>query len=250
MNSNIHDNMKMIEKAILLAANNNVRLLVFPECSLTGYPPITIESCECIDFIQVEECFYKLQKLSIKYNMFIIIGSVTKENEEYYNSAITFSPDGCKIPSYDKRALWGWDKENFSNGESIGVIEIDNIKVGIRICFEVRFPEYFRELYKLDTDLNLVIFYDVSNDDDIERYELIKSHLKTRAVENVTEIVSVNTINKYQTAPTAIFDKSGKMIMELLRDTEGLLVYDFQCTKLSFSEEGRKIISDNILKSQ
>lgn len=64
----------------------------------------------------------------------------------------------------------------------------DDFKIGVRICFEVRFPEYFRELYKADTDFNVVIFYDVANKDDIERYELIKAHLKTRDVENINII--------------------------------------------------------------
>ena len=47
-----------------------------------------------------------------------------------------------------------------------GIFEIAGISVGVRICFEVRFPEYFRELYARKTDLNVVLFYDVSDVDD------------------------------------------------------------------------------------
>jgi len=245
---NVNDNMETIKKAIVLAADKGVRLLIFPECSLTGYPPISIQSCENIDLTHVEQCFYELQKLSIEYDMFIIIGSITMDNGKYYNSAMIFSPDGCKITPYHKRALWGWDRENFTIGNNMGILKIDEFKVGIRICFEVRFPEYFRELYKSDTDFNIVIFYDVSNNDDIERYELIKSHLQTRAVENVSTIVSVNTIKPYQTAPTAVFDRSGKVKIELERNIESLLVYDFESSEMNFGEQGRKIISDNLIK--
>lgn len=245
---NINDNMNTIKKAISLAADKEIRLLVFPECSLTGYHPLTIQSCDNIDFIHVEQCFYELQQLSIKYNMFIIIGSVTMYNKKYFNSAMIFSPEEHKIAPYNKRALWGYDKENFTAHNNKGIFEIDTFKIGIRICFEIRFPEYFRELYKSETDFNVVIFYDVSNNDDIERYELIKSHLKTRTVENVSTIVSVNAISPYQTAPTAVFDSSGKVIIELPRNTENLLVYNFESTTLSFAQQGRKIISDNLIK--
>ena len=46
----------------------------------------------------------------------------------------------------------------------------------------MRFPEYFRELYARKTDLNVVLFYDVSDVDDTGRYDLIKGQLQTRAV--------------------------------------------------------------------
>lgn len=71
-----------------------------------------------------------------------------------------FHPDKQKL-IYHKRALWGWDKDNFSIGDRDGVFEINGLKVGIRICFEVRFPEFFRELYREQTDLNIILFYDV-----------------------------------------------------------------------------------------
>lgn len=80
--------------------------------------------------------------------------------------------------------------------------------------------------------------------DDIDRYELIKSHIRTRAVENVTHTLSVNTICSYQTAPTALYDKSGNVLNELIRNEENLLVYDLKIKKSLFGEQGREEISD------
>ena len=40
VSGNISENYKEIEKAIYIAKTENVRLLIFPECSLTGYPPL------------------------------------------------------------------------------------------------------------------------------------------------------------------------------------------------------------------
>ena len=54
-----------------------------------------------------------------------------------------------------------------------------------RICYEIRFPEYFRELYVENTDLNVILFYDVSDRDNADRYDLIRAHVRMRAVENV-----------------------------------------------------------------
>lgn len=97
------------------------------------------------------------------------------------------------------------------------------------------------------TDLNIVLFYDVSDTDDRERYDLIAAHLKTRAVENVTAFISVNATSPYQTAPTCYIDASGKVISELKRGEEGMLICDHVKRELNFGELGRKRYSDGFV---
>lgn len=73
---------------------------------------------------------------------------------------------------------------------------------------------------------------------------MIKAHIRTRAVENVTYTLSVDSICPYQTAPTALYDKSGNPLSELERNEEKLLVYDLENMQFDFGEQGRKQISD------
>ena len=239
----IASNFQEIKRAVLRASRENIRILAFPECSLTGYPPHDIASSSLCDFEQAALCCDELDKLAKKHEMYIVMGAVMRENDNYYNSAIVFTPTQERYV-YQKRALWGWDRDNFRPGNQTGVFEADGIKIGIRICFEIRFPEYFRELYREGTDLNIVMFYDISDNDDIARYDLIKAHIRTRAVENVCYTLSVNAAGPYQTAPTAIYDRSGNTLVELKRNTPGLLVYDLVLPELDFGECGRKEISD------
>ncbi len=235
--------MEIIRKAVIEARHEGVKLLAFPECALTGYPPRDIERSSSANFDELTPAYEQLQKLAVDNTIHIIVGTITREDDKYYNSAIVFAPHQKKM-IYHKRALWGWDKDNFNIGNSNGVFDIEGLKVGIRICFEVRFPEFFRELYKVHTDLNIILFYDVSDYNDVERYEMIKAHIKTRAVENVTYTLSVDSIRPYQTAPTALYDKSGYPLIELKRNEEKLLVYDLENMQLDFGEQGRKQISD------
>lgn len=245
----ISRNLNIMEQAITQATQEKIRLLVFPECALTGYPPRDFESTASVNFEELTLAQEQLRKLAIGHAMYVLAGTITKEEGKFYNSAMLFTPQG-ETRTYHKRALWGWDRENFSVGSFGGVFDIEGWRVGVRICFEVRFPEFFRELYREHTDLNIIMFYDVSDDDDVERYEMIKAHIQTRAVENVTYTLSVDAIEPYQTAPTALYDRSGRLLKALERNKEQLLVYDLERRQPDFGECGRRQVSDWLLEKE
>ena len=136
-------NFAAIERAISEAAKNKVRLLVFHECALTGYPPVDLDIGE-IDFRALATYTAKIQQLAKEHDLYIAIGTIREHDVKRYNSTLLILPDGEIAGNYDKRALWGWDLDHFAKGDEPGIFEIDGVKVGFRICFEVRFPEYFR----------------------------------------------------------------------------------------------------------
>ena len=243
----IGKNFARIQKGVEEAEKAGVRLLLYPECALTGYPPHSVGSVSEVDHDAVDRAFEALQALASERRMYLIVGTVLREGSRYFNSAVIFRPDG-KREAYGKRALWGWDRDNFTEGQDLGLVDADGLRVGVRICFEVRFPEYFRELYRQGTDLDLILFYDVSDREDGDRYSLIAGHIRTRAVENVCPILTCNTCSPFQTAPTALVDRSGKLLAELEQGKEGLLVYDLERRPLGFGEQGRKEITDALLR--
>ena len=244
---NISDNNEGIIRAITRASQNKVRLLVFQECATCGYPPVETPIIKEINFKILNSYLQEIKQLAKKQDMYIVLGTIRIQNSKYYNSLQLIGPNGESIGNYDKRALWGWDLENFAKGESLGIYQIDDIQIGFRICFEVRFPEYFRELFKSNVQLCFVSFCDVSEQDLIERYSIIKSHLVTRAVENVMTIISVNSISKYQTAPTAVIDTDGHIICEAPRNQEYLIIYDYDTPTIDFGCKGRIHYSNELL---
>lgn len=237
-----------MEKAVLSAASQKVRFLAFHECALTGYPPLEIPSAAGADYQAEAGYREQLRRLSKDQGMNIAAGSMEEENGRYRNLMLLFSPDGT-VQTYGKRALWGWDRENFIPGAQTGIFQIDGIRLGIRICFEVRFPEFFRELYREKAEVCLVSFCDSSREENTARYELIKAHLRTRAVENVCTVLSVNNSSFFQTAPTAVFDPNGAVLQEMDRHKEGLLIYDYEKGSDTFGMRGRREISDELRRN-
>jgi len=236
-------NLREMEAHIRRMHEKGSELIVFPECCLTGYPPHTLKAVSDVSAGAVTEAIGSLQRLVDTLNVAILFGSIVPQKGKYSNSAVLLRPRGEK-KAYSKRTLWGWDRDNFIPGCESGVFDLGGLRIGVRICYEIRFPELFRELYRGKTDINIVLFYDVSEREDKERYEIITSHLRTRAAENVTPVVSVNTAALFQTAPTAVFGKSGELFHACDPGRPGFLLFDFEKTENTFSEQGRTEMSD------
>ena len=247
VSGSLTDNLEHIRRGIRQAAASFVDLLVFPECALTGYPPRHIPNPAAMDLAALDCALDELHQLAADYGMHLVVGTMLRKGADFHNSALLLAPDGQRH-TYHKRALWGWDAEHFTPGSETGVWEIAGLRIGVRICYEVRFPEYFRELYSAHTDLNLLLFFDVADVNDPARYDLIRAHVLTRAVENACPILAINATAPFQTAPTGLYDASGRPLAELPQGQEGLLAIDWSPTPLTFGEQGRKALSDQLVR--
>lgn len=236
-----------VKALVLEAASNDARLVVTQEALLSGYPPIEISTPNTIDFELQQNFISELTEIAAEKGIYLALGLIRKDGAVLKNSLMLISPDK-PASFYDKRALWGWDSDYYRPGTSSdGTLIIDGIKVGFRICFEVRFPEYFRELYLADVDIAVVSFCDIAKESDSERYELIKSHLRTRAVENSYAVVSVNGVTMNQTAPTCVVSPEGRVEKEAPLNEESILYYHFQKTEPPFGRLGRMHYSNKLL---
>lgn len=239
----IENNFKSICGAAREASGRGARLLLLPECALCGYPPIE-NRIENIDFALLEAKEKELCALSAELNLSIAAGTIRRVEGKNFNTLMLTGGAKGTICYYEKRALWGWDLEHFSPGRTEGLAEADGWKIGLRICFEVRFPEYFRELYRLGAELCLMGFCDHSEKPNPERYELLTSCLRTRAMENLMPVLSCNSISRCQTAPSALFDQNGYILKEAPRDREYLLTADLSRQEDGFGERGRRYYTD------
>ena len=91
VNGNIQDNLAKIRDAVCRSAESGVRLLVFPECALTGYPPRDIPSSESVDFVLLDGAHNELQKLADRFALYLIVGTMTKAEDSIFNTALCFS---------------------------------------------------------------------------------------------------------------------------------------------------------------
>lgn len=129
-----------------------------------------------------------------KYKKYIVAGIVKKNKTGILNnSALVINDNGRLIAVYDKMHLIKAMKEHlfYKRGNKFVTFDINGVKCGIAICYEVRFPYIFRELTKRGAKIIFVI----SNWPTVRQahWDIL---LKARAIENQLYIVAVNISGK------------------------------------------------------
>lgn len=96
------------------------------------------------------ETVTRLSALAKKNGTYIFSGSfIEREGDKLYNTAVLLGPKGDICGSYRKIHLFGIGSEErkyLSAGEKITVVDTEFGKIGLSICYDLRFPELHRHL--------------------------------------------------------------------------------------------------------
>ncbi len=124
-----------------------VELAIFPEAFLTGYCVESTEEAKNISIAKNSEAIHVLHQASIRLDMIVVAGFAEAADEGLYNTAVLLEP-GKEPRFYRKSHLpeLGLDKFVCQGHGALEVFETRIGKIGILICFDMRFPEASRVL--------------------------------------------------------------------------------------------------------
>lgn len=179
----------MIE-SLRVTAKAGTKLTIFPECAVTGY---------CFDSLE-EGMVYgesipgpstdRMAAACTELQCHAVFGMLEAEGERLFNSAVLVGPEGV-VGSYRKVHLpyLGIDRFTSYGERPFEVLEIDGLKIGMLICYDVGFPEAARTLALLGADL---IVLPTNWPPGAEC--MAQSSIATRAMENAVYFAAVNRI--------------------------------------------------------
>jgi N-carbamoylputrescine amidase len=154
VSSNRKQNGRMIEDLFKSGAD----MIVLPECANHQYSMRNRE--EVLSFseaISGESVSY-WSEIASAYGGYIAGGILEREGDRIYNTAVLVGPNGY-IGHYRKIHLFNWEKKHLSSGNLgfpvFSLKEVD-VKVGMLICYDLRFPEAVRSLVLAGCDVLLV----------------------------------------------------------------------------------------------
>jgi NAD+ synthase (glutamine-hydrolysing) len=142
LNTFVGDIQGNVDKVIQVARDADTGddpiLLVFPELTLTGYPPEDLLMRDSLQ-AQIEAALLELTE-KLPPHLFVVVGYPRRESNHLYNAAGILH-DGMLVGEYFKQRLPNYqvfdEKRYFSEGQTPCVVDIAGIKVGITICEDI-----------------------------------------------------------------------------------------------------------------
>jgi predicted amidohydrolase len=205
----------------LLSGGEAVNLLIFPEMTLTGF---TMKSEEFAEELEGESySFFSL--LAKEKKCAVMYGIIEKGRKKNFNTLVHLNNQGKIIASYRKIHPFSFANEDryFGKGKNPVVAKVKGIKIGLSICYDLRFPELYRFYAK--EKVHLII--DIANWPDT-RIEHWRSLLKARAIENQCFVAGVNRVGDdpklHYNGFSSVFDPMGIEIVSVENDEKIIVV--------------------------
>ncbi len=180
----IEPNLQQVRSSLAGLAAEGVQLAVLPEMWATGFAYKTLNQLAA----RTEDVVAELAALSAKYSM-VIIGSLPEPHEEkVYNCAYVLD-NGTLKGKYRKMHLFSLMQEDrsFDSGDSWLLVDTSVGKVGVIICYDLRFPELARRLAVEGAQILVV-----PGEWPKPRQEHWRTLLRARAIENQLFVVATN----------------------------------------------------------
>lgn len=157
MGSVIADLKANIEKVECLLEKELIRyaadFVFLPEVWTSGWDCPSFE--KCAEDINNSESIKMLQRIAKKYCVNIIGGSIILKGMT--NSCPVINRQGELVCTYDKNHLfsyYGCEEGKFiTRGKNPVMVELDGVKLGLTICYDIRFPEIYRAYRKAGADI-------------------------------------------------------------------------------------------------
>lgn len=137
------------------AADLGAKLLVLPELALSGYMFESRQEAEDLAIIPEGREMVELQQAAARTGVALVVGLVERDGSALYNAAVLVEPSR-RVSGYRKMHLPTLGGDRFldpGNDSEPVVVETDVGRIGLAICYDLRFPESARSLALAGADL-------------------------------------------------------------------------------------------------
>lgn len=181
----LDDNIAKTIRLIQQCAKDGARVVVFPECSVTGYFNDVVKQ---VTPEQLEAAEQRIGEACREADVYAIVGMPHRRDGKLFNAAVIVSPDGRVIERYCKMQLAeSWPQP----GDHLSIYGIDGTWCTTIVCHDERYPELVRLPVLAGAQ---VVFY-ISHESGLReerKLDPYRAQIQARAVENGVYVVHAN----------------------------------------------------------
>lgn len=192
----VDENLATADKLIAQAAQQGARLVLLPEyfCLMGQKDTDKVDVREPEGHGPIQEF---LSRSARQHGLWLIGGTIPLADdhpERVRNSVLVFNPAGERVARYDKIHLFAFDngKESYDEarsiaaGREVGTFTVPEaqLKVGLSVCYDLRFPELFRAMAQPDLIVMPAAFTATTGR---AHWEVL---LRARAIENLCWVLA------------------------------------------------------------
>ena len=226
----IEQSIKLMLSYAQKAEARAAQLVCFPECYLQGYVVSERSADLAIDLSSIG--FQTILSQFKPLKPIIVFGLIEREGKNIFNTAAVIKK-GQLLGRYRKHKLVGTENDFFKAGNDFPIFELEDIKFGINICYDLNFSDCARAVSEQGAQLLVCPSNNMMRFETAEKWKG-KHNLSRaeRAKETKLHLVSADVTGKHKNkvsyGPTAVINPQGKVITQVPLMTEGLITQDIQ----------------------
>jgi len=208
------------------AAEKDADVVHFSECALSGYASVDFASFEGYHWDLLNEKTLEIIELAGQLGVWVVLGSshrLTEPNKPH-NSLYLISPEGKLVDRYDKRFCTGIDFDNYTPGDHFVHFEVNGVKCSLLICFDLRFPELYRALYKDGVKCVFQSFYNARQQGPSVHTDIMRQTMQANAANNGFWVSMTNSCGWFCPYPSCFIQPDGRIGDQLSDHKEGLMI--------------------------
>jgi N-carbamoylputrescine amidase len=132
--------------AIEKAAADDAQVVILPELASSGYvlDPTTLAAA-AEDVERPGAALRAWSEVAARTRTAVVAGFPQRLDRRLYNSVAVFGPDGQICVVYQKLHLFAGERDVFTPGErGLPIANIGSLRLGVLVCYDLRFPEAVR----------------------------------------------------------------------------------------------------------
>ena len=224
--ASIKRNAQIIHEFLHKAHRAKADIVHFSECALSGYVGTDFPSFNGYNWPLLKEETEKIMELAGELGLWVVLGSTHRltEPNKPHNSLYLISHKGKIVDRYDKRFCTPGDLRRLTPGKRFVYITINGVKFSLLICFDLRFPEIYRQLYKQKVNCILQSFYNARQKGPSVHTHIMRQTIQCRAATNHFWVSMANSSGYYSPYPSCFIQPDGKIVRQLKANQPGLMV--------------------------